>query len=1184
MYQVGGSLKNNAPSYIERQADSQLYNALKQGEFCYVLNSRQMGKSSLLVRTLHRLQQEGYKCASIDMTSIGSDETTLQQWYKGIAGDLWRGLRLIGKVNLKQWWREEGEISALQRLSRFIADVVLKQFPDQPIVIFIDEIDSVLSLPFSIDDFFALVRFCYDQRALDPDYNRLTFAIFGVATPSDLIQDRKRTPFNIGTAIELTGFNLDEIGPLTVGLNVQTGNAQTILKEILAWTNGQPFLTQKLCQLAIASSRDTVSGSLTVPPGGEAFWVERIVKDKILYKWESQDEPEHLRTIRDRLTYREERIGRLLGLYQRILQHETIETDDSPEQIELLLSGLIVKQGNVLNVKNRIYAEVFNPDWVEKQLRLLRPYSQALDAWLKSQKTDDSRLLRGQALKDAQSWTQGKRLSDDDYQFLAESVECDRKAVQSALEAKRAQAEMERARAIEAQLIEEQKRRAQEQKNARLQRLFLSAVSIALVVSSTLGIITFLQFRRTVRSEIEALISSSTGKFESNQRLDALIHAIKASRQLKKAGKTDPVLQHQVNTVLQQAIYSAHESHRLSGHRSRVRAVAFSPDGTLIASTSDDNTIKLWREDGTLLKTLTQHTAAVRDIAFSPDGQTLVSASEDGTLKLWQQDGTFLKVLAQQQTEFLKVVFSPDGQRIAAASRDNKIRLWHADGTQLEPIASHTAPVAQIAFSPDGSLLVSTSLDKIVRLWRTDGTLVGPLEGEENSAIGIAFSPNGDWIAAGLLDGKVRLWRADGSLERTFTAHTDVINRVVFSPDSTRLVSASRDRTIRLWNLDGTPVKTLTGHRSDVWDIAFSPDGQTIASASEDSTVRLWQVNHTLQRVLASHNDEVRRVAFSPDSNLLASASRDRTIGLRKTDGTDLTFAGNHPQGAHHREAVFEVDFSPDGTLLASASADGTVKLWTPEGTLLQTLNHPDSVWGVTISPDNRRVAVAVEDKTVRLWSTAGEAIAVLRGHTAPVRKVTFSPDGALLASASLDGTVKLWDQDNQERQTLKGHGAAVRGLDFSPDGQTLASASADRTVKLWSRNGALMRTLTDPLAALQGEENSHDAAVWEVVFSPDGQILATASLDRTVRLWEKEGKLLTTLTVHTAGVKGVAFSPDGKLLASSGDDRKIVLWNVPEIVQLDELGFACNWIRDHLKTSAERGKERFLCDGIGQL
>ncbi len=433
-YQVGGSLTSNAPSYVERQSDIELYEALKKGNFCYVLNSRQMGKSSLLVRTKHRLEREGFKCTAIDMTNIGSENITPLQWYKGIVAELWTGFKLLNKLKFKDWWKEREDFSYIQILNNFIVELLEVQFPQDRLFIFIDEIDSTLSLNFPVDDFFALIRFCYNQRAINPNYKRIAFAIFGVATPSDLIKDRNRTPFNIGQAIELKGFDLQSARGLAEGLNIKDAKSQEILKEILAWTGGQPFLTQKLCNLITNFSEGRAGSSVTIAPATEADWVEKMVRANVIERWESQDEPEHLRTIRDRIDRQGKYTGRMLGIYQQILQGFAVKTDDSREQIELLLSGLVVREQGLLDVKNRIYQEVFNIEWVEKRLAALRPYSQSLEAWVASQRTDESRLLRGQALKDALTWALGKSLSDLDYQYLAASQALSKRETENALE------------------------------------------------------------------------------------------------------------------------------------------------------------------------------------------------------------------------------------------------------------------------------------------------------------------------------------------------------------------------------------------------------------------------------------------------------------------------------------------------------------------------------------------------------------------------------------------------------------------------------------------------------------------------------------------------------------------------------------------------------------------------------
>lgn len=459
-YQVGGSLSKNASTYVTRQADTQLYQALKRGEFCYILNCRQVGKSSLLVRTYHQLKEQGFQCATIDMTNIGSQNTTYQQWYQGIIADLWLSFKLSRKLSLKDWWSSLSEMSDVQKFSLFIEEVILVQFPTENICIFIDEIDSILSLNFTVDDFFALIRYCYNQRAINPEYNRLNFAIFGVATPADLIQDRKRTPFNIGKAIELHDFTIEEIEPLAASLPLEQKQAKRLLKEILSWTGGQPFLTNKLCQLVIdaitqsdkfSSFRLIDAGDILIknnlynwhnliyqlPFGYEELLLESIVRNKILDDWQHQDEPEHLRTIQNRLLYNPTKVAKLLGVYQKILQNQQIEVDKIPEETELILSGLIIKESGFLKVKNPIYEEVFNLEWIGKKLRLLRPYGENFDAWIASQKTDKSRLLRGLALKDAEAWARGKSLSDLDYQYLDASVEIERQEKRTLIEAER---------------------------------------------------------------------------------------------------------------------------------------------------------------------------------------------------------------------------------------------------------------------------------------------------------------------------------------------------------------------------------------------------------------------------------------------------------------------------------------------------------------------------------------------------------------------------------------------------------------------------------------------------------------------------------------------------------------------------------------------------------------------------
>ncbi len=393
-YQVGGSLSCDDPCYVVRRADTELYQALLNGQFCYVFNSRQMGKSSLRVRVRHQLQQAGYCCAAIDLTQLGSQNLTPDQWYRGLISELWRTLGLMSQVDLRSWLREQAGLSAVQQLSHFVESVILTHIPAS-LVIFIDEIDSVLGLDFSVDDFFAWIRYCYNQRAEQPQYRRLTFALFGVTTPSDLIRDHSRTPFNIGRAIALTGFQPDEVQPLAYGLANIVPAPHLVLKEILKWTGGQPFLTQKLCQCVVEQCHSRVrSLPLSRQPTNSrpqpknpfldqlvqealahhsdvAVQVDALVQSRIISNWEMQDNPEHLRTIRHRLLYKSAQTCQLLDLYEKIWLQGEISMDQHSVQVdlqlELMLAGLVEKYDSSLRLRNQIYRAVFNQDWIQQE-------------------------------------------------------------------------------------------------------------------------------------------------------------------------------------------------------------------------------------------------------------------------------------------------------------------------------------------------------------------------------------------------------------------------------------------------------------------------------------------------------------------------------------------------------------------------------------------------------------------------------------------------------------------------------------------------------------------------------------------------------------------------------------------------------------------------------------------------
>jgi WD40 repeat protein len=920
------------------------------------------------------------------------------------------------------------------------------------------------------------------------------------------------------------------------------------LAEIITWTGGQPFLTQKLCKLMGRAANSSVA---------------EVVQQQVIDNWEVQDEPAHFKTIRDRLLGSAELKGKVLGLYQQILRQETIAFADSPAHQQLHLSGVVRQQSGKLCCYNQIYAAIFNQQWVSQELQKIRPYAAQIEQWQANSIPEN--LLQGEELWSALAWAADRQLADQDLLYLSSS---------QTLALQNATAELDRS---------QKKARQISRRNRR--QVWVGGAILALSLCGA-GWAEWTREQTSRATKLDLASMNALREFETGGQLDSLLLAMQSAQELKKNAGNASLAKYPAFVPLfnlQTILFNIREQQRLSGHQGPVNGLSWQSNGQMLATAATDGRIRLWN-----LKTYQQQKifsaqgSSLNSISFAPNGQTIAAATQNGVVQLWKTTGESIVTLTPDPSKNPKqadvngsqakplntkplntVAFSPQGDLLAAAGNDRQIHLWRlpkaqaklSDNHQLvRTFTGHKDSIYQVTFSHNGKYLASASNDRTIKIWSVaDGQLLHTLSGHSDGVYGVTFSPDDKTLATASADNQVWLW--DWSANRVLLilkGHRDRINSVTFDPQGQYLASASNDGTIKLWNRrDGSLINNLLGHSDRVYQVQFSPDGQQLGSSSADGTVRLWQVhtsknnsNHTPLNHLVPVNSAV----FSPNSQLIASASTDTTIQIRNLAAQEISTI----KGGNKR--INTVRFSPDNRLLAFGGYDKTVQLWQlqPQQKLAEFVNT-DRVNGVNFSPDGQLLAAATDGK-IMLWDVATtKELNSFAGNSEVVNHVVFSPNGKTLASANRNGSIKLWDvATRQELKKLEHHERRVNYVAFSPNGKTLASASNDGTIMLWNMRDP------KPFKTLFGHRNT----VVGVAFSPDGRLIASASTDSTIKLWKADGTLITTLTEHQGGVLSVGFSPDGQTLISGSVDGKVLLWSL-NLEQLLDRG--CEWLRYYL-------------------
>ncbi|CAE7057470.1 unnamed protein product [Rhizoctonia solani] len=575
--------------------------------------------------------------------------------------------------------------------------------------------------------------------------------------------------------------------------------------------------------------------------------------------------------------------------------------------------------------------------------------------------------------------------------------------------------------------------------------------------------------------------------------------------------------------------YTLDDSRFIGPLSCEVKSVAFSPKGKIITGASDC-TVCIWDpskiDKAPLAGPFTGHTKAIWSVAFSPDETLIASGSDDHTVRIWKLNVDYSEserlVLPAHKSDVNTVAFSPDGTRVASGSSDKTICIWDSrDGSLIfGPFTAHDDKISSITFLANGQQLASGSLDRTIRVWDPlSGELIaGPFEGHIGPINSIAVSPDNTRIISGSSDKTIKLWdpRKGTLSDDALKSHSDAISSVAFSPDGQYFASCSYDRTLRVWDVrDNLPTASsicFSGHTGKVVSLAFSFDNDRIVTGSTDGTARVWNIRHqnSTPVVFDGQSGEIRSVVFSRDNHFVASAGMDKTIRLWHASTGEVKAVAEG-----HEAEILSIAISPDGSNLISGSRDTTIRVWDLKSmSTIRVLEkgHIRAVWSVAYSGDGTKIVSCSSDETICLWDPQNGSLIFgpIAAHNAWVSTVAFSPDDNYIVSGGDDCTIQLRDSSTGEIVSgpYKGHSDTIWSAVFSPCGTHVVSGSHDGTIRIWDIKNKV--PITDKEDAANTTVAQGD---WEL--DPDGWIKHNADF----LLWVPQEIARSLITPHCSGV-----------------------------------------------------------------